>query len=211
MNCHEAQLAIKASVQGGAPLNAETVRHITACEHCQQSYDDLALEHALRGQRIPPPREGFVDEVIAIAIRDGAQKSSRRSTLAASIALIGLVIGVLYGYLREGAPDSARVSLAAHEGKTVRVLINSPSEQEAATVTIELAENLELAGFPNERRIEWQTDLAAGKNLLALPLTLTDEGDSHFNVALSYGSTRKNVRVSVQSAGPKPEFTPIKV
>ena len=64
-------------------------------------------------------------------------------------------------------------------------------EQDGATVTIELADNLELTGFPNERRIEWQTDLSQGKNLLALPLTLTSATESHFHVALSYGATKK--------------------
>jgi len=54
-----------------------------------------------------------------------------------------------------------------------------------------------LAGFPNKHRIEWQTPLAAGRNLLALPLTLTHPSDSQFRVGLAYGSTHRDIRVLV--------------
>jgi hypothetical protein len=198
MNCLDAQFAIQAAVLSGAPLGADYGAHITSCEQCQQSYADAALDHALQSEQVPAPRARFVDEVIATAVRNGRRTQSPLPAIAASIAVIGLMFAMLYGMPRN--PASPQVTLIAHEGKTVRVLIDSPSAQQAATVTIELADNLELAGFPNERRIEWQTDLSVGKNLLPLPLTLTEKADTHFDVALSYGSTRKNIRVSVRSA-----------
>jgi len=198
MNCLDAQFAIQASILSGAALDGDYAEHVASCELCQQSYSDAAVDHALRAEEVPPPRARFVDEAISTAVRKGRRAQSPLPAIAASVAVIGLLFGVLYALPRD--PAAPQVTLIAHEGKTVRVLIDSPSAQRAATVMIELADNLELAGFPNERRIEWQTDLSVGKNLLALPLTLTDEADSHFDVVLAYGSTRKNIHVSIRSA-----------
>src|SRR5262249_49643221 len=142
----------------------------------------------------------FTDRVIAGAVRAQTVRV-RRYAVAASIALIGVAIGLLVGL--QFAPGTARsaanITLVAHEGKPVRLLINSAVAQESATVTIELADNLELAGFPDERRIEWQTPLAAGRNLLTLPLTLTRPTDSQFRVGLKYASGRQDIQVSVKA------------
>lgn len=213
MNCTEAQFAIRAAIESETGLDAETENHVAMCDDCGEDYGDWALEHALQRQTVPPPRDGFVDAAIASAIDHGAMVRTRRFGIAASIAVIGFVLGVVYRSYDNPAVDRSpfsQVTLAVHEGKTVRVVINSPSEEDSATVTIELGDNLELAGFPNEHRIQWQTSLSQGNNLLALPLTLTDRSDSQFRVALSYGSSRKNVRVLVHPAPSKPEFTQVK-
>ena len=213
MNCTEAQVAIRAAIESETGLAAATENHLATCDDCREDYGDQALEHALRRQAVPPPRDGFVDHAIASAIHNATMVRARRFGIAASIAVIGFVLGV--AYRSNDNPDLDRspfsqVTLAVDEGKTVRVVINSPSEQDSATVTIELGDNLELAGFPNEHRIQWRTSLSEGNNLLALPLTLTDRSDSQFRVGLSYGSSSKNVRVLVHPAPPKPELTQVK-
>ena len=213
MNCTEAQVAIRAAIESETGLDAATENHMATCDDCREDYGDRALEHALQLQTVPPPRDGFVDQAIASAIHNAAMVRARRFGVAASIAVIGFVLGVAYrSYYNSELDQSpyAQVTLAVHEGRTVRVVINSPSEQDSAMVTIELGDNLELAGFPSEHRIQWQTSLSEGKNLLALPLTLTDPSDSHFQVTLSFGSSRKHVRVLVRPAVPKPALSQVK-
>jgi Fe-S cluster assembly iron-binding protein IscA len=204
MNCHDAQRALNATIGGGTAPAPDVAAHLRSCEACARVFDDATLAHALRADTAPPPRAGFVDAVIATAIRAGHAPRGRIGRLAAAVAVIGLLTGVLYT-AQQSAPEpmsvaSQRVTLATLEGKTVRVVIDSRSAQPAATVTIDLADNLELAGFARERRIQFQTDLSAGKNLLALPLVLTDAAVSHFDVALAYGTTRRNIRVAVEPA-----------
>jgi Fe-S cluster assembly iron-binding protein IscA len=215
MNCPEARLAMQASIGSAVPLPAEIAEHLASCEACAQAHEEATLAHVLRVDAVPPPRDGFVDAVIATAIRAGAAPRSRVSRIAASIAVTALVLGMLYGLQRETSivdpPTSQHVALVTLQGKTVRVVIDSHSAQPAATVTIELAENLEMAGFPLERRIEFKTDLAQGKNLLALPLTLTDASASYFDVVLAYGSTRRNIRVSVSAVAMDGQTTRLNV
>ena len=199
MKCDEAQTAIRAAIDAETSLDSRTRVHLMTCEDCSEDYADWSLEHALAQDWVPPLRDGFVDDVILAATRDGAAARVRRYAIAASIAVFGIAVGLFFGYRLgvEQSPEFAHVNLVANEGKTVRLLIDSPVAQDAATVTIDLADNLELAGFPNEHRIEWQTPLAAGRNLLALPLTLTEASDSQFRVGLVYGATHRDIRVLV--------------
>jgi hypothetical protein len=97
---------------------------------------------------------------------------------------------------------AARITLAPQQSKTVRVLIDSIANRDHATITIALADNLELEGFPEDRVIEWETSLKEGKNLLALPLRLKDGEASHFEVAFTDGSTRKQLRIDVTVDNP---------
>jgi hypothetical protein len=206
MKCAEAHIGMLASIERGVALDEPTRIHVAECDDCREDFADWTLDHALRTQSAPMPDDDFVDRAVAYAIREAAVRRRRRLSLAASVAFVAVALGLVFGNLRTPPTDAvttAHVTLTAHEGKTVRVVIDSPAQQNAATVTIELADNLELAGFPNERKIEWQTDLSKGKNLLALPLTLTDDAESHFNVALSHGKTKKDVRVAVHATAPK--------
>jgi hypothetical protein len=203
MKCEEARVAIRASVDSDGPLDARTQAHLAICDDCSEDLGDWRLDRALSLQPAEVPDEDFVDRAIAHAIHENSIARRRRMAFAASIGVMTVAFGLMFGQVNHRpSPVTAvaQVTLTAHQGKTVRVVIDSPEEQNAATVVIQLADNLELAGFPNERRIEWRTNLSEGKNLLALPLTLMDEAESHFDVALWYGKTKQDVRVAVYPA-----------
>jgi len=203
MKCDEARTAMRAVIENDGTLDARTRAHLAICDDCSEDFSDWRLDRALRMQPAILPDDDFVDRAIAHAIHENSIARRRRMAFAASIGAVTVAFGLMFGQV-DDLPDPvtavAQVTLTVHQGKTVRVVIDSPEEQNAATVIIQLADNLELAGFPNERRIEWRTDLSEGKNLLALPLTLMDETESHFDVALWYGNTKQDVRVAVHPA-----------
>ncbi|RZV37152.1 MAG: hypothetical protein EX272_06210 [Chromatiales bacterium] len=63
----------------------------------------------------------------------------------------------------------------------MNLVFASASALEAATLTVTLPDGIELAGFPGQREITWQTSLAEGKNLLPLELiALTPVGGEVF-------------------------------
>jgi hypothetical protein len=201
MNCDAARPAIRAAIDSDTPLDHTVRAHLATCSDCQEDYADWMLERALAQDWVEPSHEGFVDHVIAAAVRDAVAVRLRRYVVAATVTLIAIGLA-LFASVRSGLDNPlsvARVDLVAHEGKPVRLVIDSAAAHDPATVTIELADNLELAGFPHEHRIQWKTALAPGRNLLTLPLTLTEPSDSQFRVGLSYGSARQDIRVTVKA------------
>ena len=161
------------------------------------------VDAALGGFDVPEPDEGFADRVIRNAARDAARDaglSRNRAPIyavAATIAAIGIAIG---SFLGQGPPEiSFEVAMAPYEDRMVEVVIDAAVAREQAMLTISLAEHLELTGFPEQRVVQWQTNLAEGKNLLALPLRLKREDDSHFTVEMAHGDVNRTMHVEVRA------------
>ncbi len=199
MNCLEIRERIRNCGTPAGSLDVEWDAHLESCELCRHWYADLVLDSALAGFQTPEPRAGFVDRVMDSATRDARRRTnSPVLALAASIAFIGIAIGLFLG--RGQTSDVVfEVAMAPYQERLVEVVIATAAEREQTTLTIALPDGLELTGFPDQRAVRWQADLAAGKNLLALPLVLTGEADTHFTVHMNYGSTERILRVDVRA------------
>jgi len=210
MNCSQARDRIRAHLAGGgdsayAGVDPAAAEHLRQCELCRHWQFDELLRHELGHDEVPEPRAGFVDDLIQTATIQGERRRSPRFSIAAALAAAAVALALLVGNVLDGdgfGDDSYHVAVAPHIAEFVEVVIDAGAGRNEATLTIELADNLELDGFPNERVISWQTQLTEGKNLLRLPLILKDESDSEFNVDLSYGSTRKAITVMVRANDP---------
>lgn len=197
MNCQETRDQIKVCKAQARELNIELSTHLESCELCGHWYADLELDSALNAFHVPAPRDDFVDRVIDAASQNiGHQTRMRAFAMAAAVAVIGVAIGLFLG--RGQAPDVVfEVAMVPYEERLVEVVIDTATAHEQATLTIELASSLEIVGFPEQRTIQWQTDLAAGKNLLKLPLRLSRDTDTYFTVLMNYGATEQTMRVDV--------------
>lgn len=180
-----------------------TLAHIRDCELCRYRFTDEALTRLLRSHTAPAPREDFEDVVIGAAVRHHRQQRTRLGAIAASIVACAVLVAALTGtdvLLRNAG--TVQIALAPSESRTVQLLIDSIAARDDATIRIELADDLELNGFPGQHVIEWQTSLAQGKNLLQLPVRLQGNRDSRFTVALHYGNERKEIEVRVDALDP---------
>ena len=173
--------------------------HLVACELCRHWYEDFELRAALAAQPVPPPSPGFVDRALANAAQADAQGRVRLWTMGGAVAaaVLALAIGVA-GVLRPGQ-ESGQVFGPAST-RLVNVVIEARDDRSQALVTVELTEELELEGYGDRRRIEWHTDLAKGRNLLALPVRVRSGAAGDLRIALSYeGGTRKEMHIPVRS------------
>lgn len=214
LSCLPSRGEIDAWLATGAAPGAGTMAHLQECAECRHQHAEAELGRLLQAHAVPPARPGFADEAILSAIgRASVVQSGRRrgmrwlGAIAASVAVIAVVLGTLVATGPKSmlpAESVAQVVILPLQSKIVQVLIDSADDRDSALITISLADNLELEGFPDERVIEWNTPLKAGKNLLALPLRLTDDAPSHFDVAFSHGEVRKKVRIDVSVAEPGP-------
>ena len=139
---------------------------------------DRALEALLKDYPAPEPREGFYEQALARATHEGSRRQRNRwimtgfgSAVAAGIAL-WFVAGFFFAAPEATLPEAAipGITMTLEEPRTVNLVFASATALDSATLTVTLPDGVELAGFPGQREIAWQTSLNEGKNLLPLKL-----------------------------------------
>jgi hypothetical protein len=203
MNCNQIRTAVSTQGFRVDRLNATTQEHLERCELCSAWQRDETLRLALAGLRVPEPSAGFADRVLERAVTQRVAAPARRGWAAAAAVAIAVsgILTVGLG-LRElptaQMPDTVVAAPASH--RVINVVINAASRRDDATVTIRLAEDLELEGYAGLHTIEWQTDLEQGRNLLALPVRSKTGAGGDIWVAFSYGGSKeKSMRIQVDA------------
>lgn len=162
------------------------VAHVSSCETCQSLIEqEQELRGLLRDYPMPQAATGFYDHALVRATHEGSQRQRNRwmltgfgSAIAAGLA-IWVISGILLTTPELPGTESAipGVTVALEEPRTVNLVFASARALESAVLTVSLPEGIELAGFPGQREITWETSLSEGKNLLPLKLiALTPTG-----------------------------------
>jgi len=139
----------------------------------------------LKEYPVPEAEAGFYDRALIRAVHKGSRRQRNRWMLAGfgSAIAAGLAIWVITAMLMttpqlpDAEPTIPGVTIAMQQEHTVRLVFSSAQALDSATLTVSLPDGIELAGFPGQREITWQTSLQEGKNLLPLTLiALTPSG-----------------------------------
>jgi len=139
----------------------------------------------LKEYPVPEAEAGFYDRALIRAVHKGSRRQRNRWMLAGfgSAIAAGLAIWVITAMLMttpqlpDAEPTIPGVTIAMQQEHTVRLVFSSAQALDSATLTVSLPEGIELAGFPGQHEITWQTSLQEGKNLLPLTLiALTPSG-----------------------------------
>ena len=147
--------------------------------------DEQQLLDLLQEYPAPEAEEGFYDRALIRAVHKGSRRQRNRWMLAGfgSAIAAGLAIWVITAMLMttpqlpDAEPTIPGVTIAMQQEHTVRLVFSSAQALDEATLTVSLPDGIELAGFPGQREITWQTSLQEGKNLLPLTLiALTPSG-----------------------------------
>jgi hypothetical protein len=200
MNCRQTREQIATATKHGAELTDEAATHIGSCELCHQWYSDYKLDAALQEFAVPEPDEAFLNRAMLQASHNQTHRFGKapRLAIAASIAVVSTVLGLFLGQGRT-TDMTFEVAMSPYEDRMVEVVINAAQARDQAALTISLAEHLELSGYPERRVVQWNTDLAEGKNLLSLPLRLIGENDTYFTVRMAHGTFQRSMRVEVHA------------
>jgi len=139
----------------------------------------------LKEYPVPEAEAGFYDRALIRAVHKGSRRQRNRWMLAGfgSAIAAGLAIWVITAMLMttpqlpDAEPTIPGVTIAMQQEHTVRLVFSSAQALDSATLTVSLPDGIELAGFPGQHEITWQTSLQEGKNLLPLTLiALTPSG-----------------------------------
>ena len=80
----------------------------------------------------------------------------------------------------------------------MRLVFASAMALDSATLTVSLPEGVELAGFPGQREITWETSLQEGKNLLPLTLIALTPAGGELLATLEHKDSDRTFRLLVE-------------
>lgn len=202
MNCRAFTERLDEYLEGTLPSRERgtAAAHLRDCGACQRHIARAqALRAALRDLPAPSARPGFFEEAL---VRAQGTRAARRlpwsymtgAAIAASLALwIGA--GRLPDMLHTPATKSIGVTIALHQTHTVQLAFNAEHELHQATLSLTLPEGVELQGFPGQREVRWQTDLARGANVLSLPLIAVSPAGGALLARLEHGERSTELAV----------------
>lgn len=211
MNCEDFNALLDAESD---PERLEQLfAHASRCQACRERLQfDALLRRRLRTQPIPAPRPDYPDRVLKRAHQlAGSAPAWRRVFPSAPAApawgvaaASGLLALGLWWNLSKAPVDSAPVPRVASVAlgdptrvQPVRLVFRSPVALSGVTIALGLPEGVELAGYPGQRQLSWQTDLQLGTNLLELPVRVRGEGGV-LTATLNLGEDSRQFSVRVQ-------------
>ncbi len=208
MDCKDTTEKLDDYMDGGLDqATAEAIAsHAENCENCRAVIEhERELRGLLRDYPMPQAQAGFYDQALVRAAHKGGRRQRNRWLLSGfgSAVAAGLAAWVVFGLLLETpqAPDAGAsipgVTISLEEPRTVNLVFASATALDAATLTVSLPDGIELAGFPGQREITWETSLRAGRNLLPLTLVALTPAGGELLARLQHNERDRTFRLRV--------------
>ena len=172
----------------------------------QANQQDQEILDLLRDYPAAEPSPGFYDQALARARHEGTRRQRNRWIMTGfgSAVAAGIVLWMVSGALFT-APDVPQpeatipgIALTLEEPRTINLVFASKSALDEATLTVSLPQGIELAGFPGQREIAWQTSLVEGKNLLPLNLIALTPAGGEVLARLEHDNRNRTFRLRVE-------------
>lgn len=153
----------------------------------------------------PDADPDFCDRALVRAVHKGSRRQRNRwmltgfgSAIAAGLAIWAITAMLMTTpQLPDAAPAIPGVTIAMEQEHTVRLVFSSAQALESATLTVSLPDGIELAGFPGQREITWETSLKEGKNLLPLTLIALTPAGGELLARLEHKDRNRTFRLRV--------------
>lgn len=103
-------------------------------------------------------------------------------------AVVASIFAFVFGFGLLTPMDNAVTDfhVALNETRQMDIAIETDRELQGATITIILAGDVDLDGYPTQRELSWSTNLDAGVNRLSLPLIATGANGGQVLVRLDH-------------------------
>jgi len=167
--------------------------------------DEQELHELLKEYPAPEAPADFYERALVIAARQGARRQRNRSIMTgfggavtAGLAIL-LVSGLFTGDSAPPAPEAQipGVTMALAEPRTVNLVFSSTEALDSARLSVILPAGIELAGFPGQSEVTWETSLAKGRNLLPLKLVALTPAGGEVLARLEHDNRNRTFRLRV--------------
>ncbi|MBT8090082.1 MAG: hypothetical protein KJO01_07725 [Gammaproteobacteria bacterium] len=166
---------------------------------------DQEIQALLKDYPMPEASTAFYDQALARATHEGSRRQRNRWIMTGfgSAVAAGLALWFVGGFFfaTPVAPDAEAVipgiTMTLQEPRTVNLVFASTSALDSALLTITLPVGIELAGFPGQREVAWQTSLKEGKNLLPLKLVAVSPVGGEVLARLEHNDRSRTFRLAI--------------
>lgn len=178
--------------------------HVSSCAACQKQLDrSKHMLSALANLPIEPPSEHFEQRVFSEVRHKYNRKhhytfAAGFATAIAASFMLWFVSNIFF--MPPETPETPAISIAMHEIRTVRLMIDAGVDIKQAQLSIDLPENMRIDGYPQNTQLSWQTDLSQGHNVLSLPLIAVEHGEGELVARLTYGEKTREYRIAIKTS-----------
>lgn len=168
-----------------------------------EGQEDPEIQALLKDYPMPQAETGFYDQALARATHEGSRRQRNRWVMTGFGGAIaaGLAVWLIGGMLvnTPPVPDAGSsipgITMALEEPRTVNLVFSSTEALDSARLTVSLPDGVELAGFPGQREISWETSLNEGRNLLPLKLVALTPAGGELLARLEHDDRNRTFRL----------------
>jgi len=167
---------------------------------------DQEIRALLKDYPTPTASAAFYDQALARAVHEGPRRQRRRWIMTGfgSAVAAGLALWFVGGFFfatpvtPDARPGIPGITMTLEEPRTVNLVFASEMALDSALLTITLPDGIELAGFPGQREVAWQTSLSEGKNLLPLKLVAVSPVGGEVLARLEHNDRGRTFRLRIE-------------
>ena len=215
MNCTEVEKFLNDFIDGELPepFIKRVAEHQQSCHRCNESYQSaMKIRTLLADMPVPPPSEGFFERALNVATQESEPEKGKSEiskavygAVAAGLAVWFIAAGEIFTKPvdTQDYAESFYKVMVNNEVNTIKVAIDSEHELDEVQISIELTDNLELAGFANRTAINWNARLKKGINVIKLPISGLASGDGEIITRVQMNGKEKvmYIHTNYQSTG----------
>jgi hypothetical protein len=167
---------------------------------------DREILELLKDYPMADAAAGFYDQALVRATHEGTRRQRNRwlmagfgSAVAAGMVL-WLAVGFFFSTPQIVQPEASipGIAMTLEEPRTVNLVFASKTALDGARLTVSLPGGIELAGFPGQREISWDTSLVEGRNLLPLELIALTPAGGEVLARLEHDNRGRTFRLHIE-------------
>ena len=212
MNCTQSLQFVDDYLDGSLAVIQQDRLHrdLSECKDCRQYYEQANnLLTELKDIPVPPPRAGYEERMLAFLNSEQTEKHCKShwfatgfaTAFAASFAL-WIVFSSPGSLFKQQVETIEIVKLSIQQPRTVDLVFNLANDLSDATISLELPDKFQIAGYPGKQKLQWKTSFKKGTNRLTLPLIATEEQNGFLIARLSKKGKTKVFRIRLDSQAP---------
>jgi anti-sigma factor RsiW len=207
MNCDQFRHNLDPYLDGelDTALSLEVDSHSVECEICSALRSRKeALRHTLRSIPVPQPDAGFLDSIVEETIISTHRNETRfRATAGIGGAIAAGIVAWLVLVLPADLPTQHEatietVSITMNVEKTFRLTFESKHELQAAAISVQLPDGVEIVGYEGRDSVRWKTTVKAGTNILELPVVVRSGNGGAILARLEHEGKQKTFEFAVR-------------